>query len=249
MKITGNTILITGGTSGIGFAFAKQFLQEGNTVIICGRRAQRLKEIKAEYPEMIIRACNVSRQEDRESLCAWAIAEYPELNVLINNAGIQLAADLTQPVNMRDVREELEINLLAPLHLASLLSVHLQNRANAAIINITSGLAFVPIAFMPVYCATKAALHSLTLSLRHQLRDTSVEVYEVAPPSVDTELGHQRRADKSQTHGGAPIEEFLVEAMEELRNGTFEAAIGAAKGLRAKREIMFEVLNQHKFPA
>jgi len=116
-------------------------------------------------------------------------------------------------------------------------------RRVSSIINISSGLAFVPIAFMPVYCATKAAIHSLTLSLRHQLRNTSLKVFEIIPPSVDTELGHERREDKTETHGGIPVSEFLAEAMEAIRSDTLEAAVGQAKGLRAKREELFEAMN------
>ena len=100
-------------------------------------------------------------------------------------------------------------------------------------------------AFMPIYCATKAAIHSLTLSLRHQLKDTSVKVIEIAPPSVDTELGHDRRTDKTQTHGGIPTHQFLTEAIEGLKNDTLEIAVGQAKGLRAKREELFNNMNQH----
>jgi uncharacterized oxidoreductase len=245
MNKTGNTILVTGATSGIGLAFAKHFLSEGNKVIICGRRAKLLEKIKAEYPSVITRVCDVSKQKDREELCQWAVAEHPALNMLVNNAGIQLAIDMTLPVDMSDVREEMEVNFFAPLHLSSMLAAHLQTRPNAAIINVSSGLAFVPIAYMPVYCATKAALHSLTLSLRHQLRNTAIKVFEVIPPSVDTELGHQNRVDKTQMHGGMPVDEFVSEAIKELHDGILEAPIGAAKGLYMKRESVFDMLNKH----
>ncbi len=166
------------------------------------------------------------------------------MNVLINNAGIQLVTDLTKPVDIDLVRMEMETNFIAPVHLASLFAEHLKTARDPAIINISSGLAFVPIAFMPVYCATKAAIHSLTLSLRHQLKNTPVKVFEIAPPSVDTELGHQRREDKTQTHGGIPIQEFLTEAMDALKNDILEAPIGQSKGLRAKREDLFGAMNQ-----
>ena len=244
MKTSGNTILITGATSGIGLAFAEQFIKEGNTVIVCARRATRLTELQQAYPGIITRQCDIGNTAAREELCQWVVATYPSLNVLINNAGIQLATDLTQPVHLEEVREEIEINLIAPIHLSSLLAGHLQTKPEAAIINISSGLAFVPIAFMPVYCATKAALHSLTISQRHQLRHTSVRVFEIAPPSVDTELGHQHREDKTQSHGGLPVSEFLTEAMEAIRNDLFEAPIGHAKNLRAKREEAFPFMNK-----
>jgi len=243
MKTTGNTILITGGTSGIGLAFAEQFLADGNTVIICGRRADRLTKLKAQHHALITRTCDIANENERTELYNWVVTNYPAVNVLMNNAGMQLATDLTRPVDMHKVRMETETNFIAPIHLSSLFAGHLQSKENAAIINISSGLAFVPIAFMPVYCATKAAIHSLTLSLRHQLKDSGVSVYEVIPPSVDTELGHERRSDKTQTHGGIPISEFLAEAMEGLRNGVPEIAVGMSHGLRAKREELFHNMN------
>ncbi len=244
MLTTGNTILITGATSGLGRAFALQFLAEGNTVIICGRRSERLAALKAKHPALVTKECDIASTEQREELCAWAVQNYPDLNVLINNAGIQLATDLTKPVDLAPVRNEVETNFIAPLHLASLFAGHLKTKKDAAIINISSGLAFVPIAFMPVYCATKAAIHSLTLSLRHQLRNTSIKVFEIAPPSVDTELGYHHREDKTQSHGGIPIHEFLAEAMEAIKADLYEAPIGQAKGLRAKGEDLFGVMNQ-----
>ncbi len=246
MNTTGNTILITGGTSGIGLAFAEEFLRLGNTVIICGRREARLAALAEKHPNLVTKACDIASTAGREELYNWAAQNYPETNVLINNAGIQLATDLTNPVALDKVRMEVETNFIAPVHLASLFAGHLRSKAGAAIINVSSGLAFVPIAFMPVYCATKAAMHSLTLSLRHQLRDSSVQVIEVIPPSVDTELGHDRRVDKTQSHGGIPISEFLAEAMEGLQNGTLEIAVGMSKGLRAKREEMFAAINTYQ---
>ncbi len=243
MNTSGNTILITGATSGIGLAFAEHFAHLGNTVIICGRRADRLAEIKDKHPGMVTKECDITNEHQREELHNWVISNYPEVNVLINNAGIQLVTDLTKPVDLDMVRMEMETNFIAPVHLASLFAEHLKTATDPSIINISSGLAFVPIAFMPVYCASKAALHSLTLSLRHQLKDTPVKVFEIAPPSVDTELGHQRREDKTQTHGGIPIQEFLSEAMEALHNDILEAPIGQSKGLRAKGDALFGAMN------
>ncbi len=243
MKTTGNTILITGGTSGIGLAFAAQFLKEGNTVIICGRREDRLLKIKETHSGIITRVCDIADEVQRMELCTWVVEKYSEVNVLINNAGMQLATDLTKPVEVALVRGEVETNFIAYVHLASLFAGHLKTKEAAAIINISSGLAFAPIAFMPVYCATKAAVHSYTLSLRHQLKSTSVKVFEIAPPSVDTELGYQHREDKTQSHGGLPLSEFLAEAMDGLRNDIPEIAVGQAKGLRAKREELFLNMN------
>lgn len=246
MQTSGNTILITGGTSGIGLAFAKEFLLLGNTVIICGRREERLSQLKETYPHLITRVCDIADATKREALADWVIKEYPDVNMLLNNAGIQLALDLTHPVDLSNVYTEVETNFIAPVHLTSLLVPHLSSKQAAAIINITSGLAFVPIAFMPVYCATKAALHSLTLSLRHQLHNTAIKVFEIAPPAVDTELGHQHWAGKKESHGGLPINEFMKEAMAAIENNVFEAPIAGAKNQREKREEMFHVLNQHR---
>ncbi len=243
MKISGNTILITGATSGIGLAFAERFFREKNKVIICGRRKERLKEIEMKFPGIITKVCDVKLESEREALFHWAVKHHPEINVLINNAGIQYAVDL-QNVNSAKVAEEMETNFVAPVHLASLFSKHFISKEESAIINISSGLAFVPIAFMPIYCATKAALHSVTLSLRYQLKNTAVKVFEIAPPMVDTELGHDRREDKTETHGGIHVDEFIKEAMEAIKNDLLEAPIGQAKGLRAKREELFEIMNR-----
>jgi len=243
MQLSHNTILITGGTSGIGLAFAKEFKQRDNTVIICGRREDKLEEIMLQHPGIITRVCDVADEKQREELVEWLVTAYPDVNVLINNAGIQLDTDLTNPCNLDRVRSEIETNLVAPIHLSSLMAPHLSNKNGAAIINISSGLAFAPLAFMPVYCATKAAIHSISLSLRHQLKDTHVKVYEIAPPAVDTELGHDRREDKSHSHGGIPVAEFLTGAFDALQNDIYEAAIGQAEQLRVKREQLFEVMN------
>lgn len=243
MELSGHTVLVTGGTSGIGWAFAEAFMQAGSQVIVCGRREERLKALQEKYPDLAVRACDISRAAEREELAGWTTTNFPKTNILINNAGVQLIADLTQPVDLRRIYEEVDTNLIAPLHLASLLAPHLAVQPQAAIVNISSGLAFAPLAFMPVYCATKAALHSLTLSLRHQLRHTAVKVFEIAPPAVDTELGHDRRSDKSESHGGIPVSEFMAGALEALRNDELEAAIGMAKNLREGREALFNRMN------
>ncbi|MGI4899631.1 MAG: SDR family oxidoreductase [Janthinobacterium lividum] len=243
MQLSNNTILITGGTSGIGLAFAEAFMAAGSKVIICGRREERLNDLRQKNPNLITRKCDVASASDREELANWVLENHPEVNILMNNAGVQLHLDMTKPADLSRVYTEIETNVVAPIHLTSLFAQHLATRPEAAIINISSGLAFAPLAFMPVYCATKAAVHSLTLSLRHQLKNTSVKVFEIAPPAVDTELGHDRREDKTQSHGGLPIADFIAEAMEALKNNVLEAPIGMAKGLREKRETIFEVMN------
>jgi uncharacterized oxidoreductase len=243
MQINGNTILITGGTSGLGLAFAEEFVKHGNTVIITGRRQDRLDAIQQRIPGIVVKNSDIADAAAREELVEWVFANYPSTNVLINNAGVQLAMDLSQPVDPARVYSEIDTNLVGPIHLGSLFAPRLVNQENPVIINVTSGLAWLPAAFMPVYCATKAAMHSFTLSQRWQLRNTNIQVIEVAPPSVDTELGHDRREDKTQSHGGIPISEFIKEAMAALIEGEVEAAIGGAKDLRAKGETIFEAFN------
>jgi uncharacterized oxidoreductase len=243
MNITGNTIIITGGTSGIGLAFAEEFIKEGNKVIITGRREDRLNAIKTRLPGIITKVSDVADAAQRIELVAWISENHPDTNILINNAGVQLITDFKKTIDLNRIQSEVETNFTAPLHLASLFVPHLSKTPNAAIINITSGLAFVPIAMMAVYCATKAAMHSLTMSMRYQLKQTGIKVFEIAPPSVDTELGHDRREDKTQSHGGIPVHEFIEGAMAAIKNDTYEAAIGMSAGLRAKREDLFEQIN------
>ena len=217
--------MITGATSGIGLALAEYFYKENNQVIVCGRRKDRLEKLKAKYPNMETILCDISQVSEREKLFDDCKAKFPEINILVNNAGIQLATKLTRPVDLDLIYRELDTNLVAPIHLSSLFVEQLAAAKDPAIINISSALAYVPLAFIPVYCASKAALHSYTLSLRHQLRHTPIKVFEVIPPAVDTELGYQRRADPHQSHGGIPVSSFLQEAVEALLRDEYEAAV------------------------
>lgn len=244
MELTNNTILITGGTSGIGLGFAEEFIKLGNKVIICGRREERFKDIEKRIPGIVTKRCDINNEKERVALINWAITEFPSLNVFINNAGIQNGQQIGKPIDIKKVQQEVETNFIAPMHLNSLIENHLKSKKYAAIINISSGLAFVPLSFMPVYCATKAALHSYTLSLRHQLRNTSVKVFEIAPPAVDTELGQDRRTGVQHSHGGVSVHEFITETMIALRNDEFQAAIGTAKSLMEKRETLFGMMNR-----
>lgn len=244
MELSGNTILITGGASGIGLAFTERFLQAGNEVIICGRREDRLQAAKEKYPQLHTRVCDVAQERDRIELFDWAASLFPNLNVLMNNAGIQRRVRLDETEAWATTRAEIAINFDAPVHLSRLFIPLLQRQNRAAIMNVTSGLSFVPLANVPVYCATKAALHSFTLSLRYQLRETPIEVIEIIPPAVDTDLG-----GVGLHTFGVNLDEFADAMFVGLERGETEIAYGtAAVSSQASREelnVIFENMNAH----
>lgn len=238
MKTSGNTILITGGASGIGFSLAEAFIARENEIIICGRRTDKLLEAKHRYPGIHFRPCDVSKADERRSLFEWATKNFKNLNVLVNNAGIQRIFDFKQ--GERDFPEsdkEIITNLTAPVHLSAFFIPHLMKQSESAIINISSGLGFVPLAFMPVYCATKAALHSFTVSLRHQLKDTNVKVFEIIPPTVDTELDQGRRGN---TNRGIDPKIVSDESMKAIEKNEYETAVAGAENLRTGSKKNFE---------
>jgi uncharacterized oxidoreductase len=233
MKTTGNTILITGGATGIGFSLAEVFVNAGNEVIICGRRENKLKEAKHKLPQIHTKVCDLSQEKERESLYKWVNSHFKNLNILINNAGIQRMVNLRK--GTRDLfngEDEIEINLTAPINLSAYFIPSFLKQKEAAIINISSGLGFVPIAAMPVYCATKSAIHSFSLSLRHQLRDTSIKVFEIIPPIVDTELDKGARGERGQEDRGIPPLKVAQATLKALENDEYEIAIGMAENLR-----------------
>jgi uncharacterized oxidoreductase len=234
MNLSGNTALVTGGTSGIGLAIATRLLGAGSRVIVCGRREDKLREAAAAHPGLETRVCDLARPSERESLFTWVTSEFPELNLLVNNAGIQRRIRLAEPEPWEETREEIAINLEAPIHLSLLFLPHLRKQKRAAIVNVTSGLAFTPVAGVPVYCATKAALHSFTLSLRHQLAGESVRVMEIIPPSVNTDLG----GPGLHTYG-TPLEEFADAVMERLAAGELEIAYGTAEAANRAAHMAF----------
>ncbi len=243
MHISGNTVLITGGATGIGLALADALLEQGNEVIICGRRRTRLDAARARHPALHTRVADVSRASGRKALVAWTLHRFPNLNVLVNNAGVQRAIDfLHGPRDLPMADEELATNLAGPIHLLALLIPHLRRRREAAIVNISSGLGFTPLAAVPVYCATKAGIHAFSLTLRHQLRKTSVRVFEVAPPIVPTELsGKRERPDEAHfTMTPEAVAKGIVAA---LRRDRYEVALGAAANLHRKRDKLFNVID------
>lgn len=241
MNLSGNTILITGGASGIGFAFAERLFKGGNTIIVCGRREERLREVQKQYPDIHTKVVDIADEQDRIRLVEEVKKDFPQLNVLFNNAGVQRNYRITDGVeSWADQRGELATNLDAPIHLTTLLLPHLQQQENAAIVNVTSGLAFSPKASAPVYCATKAALHSFTLSLRHQLKNSKIEVVEIVPPGVNTDLG-----GAGLHTWGVPVDEFADGILERLKKGEQEIGYGSSERNRtASREELDSVFEQ-----
>jgi uncharacterized oxidoreductase len=227
MQLSSNTVLVTGGASGIGLAFARRFLAAGSAVVICGRREQKLREAAAANAGLRTHVCDLSQQSDRVHLAESMRGEFPTLNVLVNNAGIQRKVRLAGQEPWDDAREEIATNLEAPIHLTRLFIPHLLQQPRAAIINVTSGLAFAPRADTPIYSATKAALHSFTLSLRHQLARTSIQTIEIIPPALDTDLG-----GPGLHTFGANVDEFADAVFARLSGDEVEIGYGFAEGAR-----------------
>ena len=216
MKLTGNTILITGGTSGIGRALAEEFHDRGNRVIIAGRRQDRLDEIAAARPDITGIALDV---DDTKALAAFADRvrrEFPELNIVFNNAGFARDEDLTGDLDLVTAQAIIETNIVAVLNVTGALLPQLRAQDHAAFVTTTSGLAFVPRSNYPTYCATKAFLHSWLQSLRTQLSATSIEVLELVPPYVQTEFGGDRQLNDP---AAMPLAEFISEVLAILENG------------------------------
>ena len=242
MDLGSHTVLVTGGATGIGYALASRFLGAGSRVIVCGRREDRLREAAANAPKLETRVSDLSDEGGRRVFAAALRRDFPGLDVLVNNAGIQRRVRLADDEPWAATHHEIAINLEAPIHLTRLLIPHLLKQRQAAIINITSGLSFVPLADVPVYCATKAALHSFTLSLRHQLASTPIQVIEVIPPAVDTDLG----GPGLHTFGVA-LDEFADAVMPRLAKGDLEIAYGFAdqssRASRPELDAMFTRMN------
>jgi len=223
MKLSGNKILITGGATGIGSGLMQRFIQENNTVIICGRRESTLKEATQKFPTVITRVCDLSLAGERENLFNWIAKEHNDLNVLVNNAGIQQWMSITHDDFFQRAKDEIAINIEAPLHLISLF---LDLNSLNTVINVTSGLAFAPLAKVPVYCASKAFLHSFSLSLRYMLRSKNIEVIELIPPALNTDLGGKGIHDEFPPIGG-----FIESTFEQLKAGKSAISWGFSEAM------------------
>lgn len=231
MNSANNKILITGGASGIGLGLTKRFLKENNTVIICGRRESVLQEVVEKYPSVITKVCDLSSQTERLELFDWVADNHSDLNVLVNNAGIQNWMNISDSNFYEKANTEITTNVLAPIHLTSLF-VNLKSLNT--IINVTSGLAFVQLSKVPVYCATKAFFHSFTLSLRHQLKEKNIEVIEMIPPALNTDLGGKGLHD-----GQPPVSDFVDAVFHQMAEGKTELTFGFSDAMsKATPEVI-----------
>ncbi|GLX67903.1 SDR family oxidoreductase [Paenibacillus glycanilyticus] len=218
MKLHANTILITGGATGIGLELAHRFLTLGNTVIVAGRNQEKLDQAKARFPELHTFSCDVTDPGAIAQLHSSVTKQFPSLNVLINNAGVMRKINLqTKETDLLDINREIETNLSGPVRMNTQFLPHLLKQPSAAIMNVSSALAFVPFAIAPVYGATKAGIHSYTRSLRVQLKNTSVRVFELAPPLTQTSLVDA--FDAADMKGSVPMEasklvDHVIKAME-----------------------------------
>ena len=236
MNITNNKILITGGATGIGLGLTERFIKENNTVIICGRRESALKEVATKYPSVITKVCNLSIEAERTELYNWISQNHSDLTVLVNNAGIQNWMGIDHPDFFKKANEEITTNILAPLHLVSLFA---NLPSLNTIINVSSGLAFVPLSKAPVYCATKAFIRSFTLSLRHMLKEKSIEVIEMIPPALNTDLGGKGIHDAYP-----PVSDFVDAVFEQMKEGKTELSFGTSTArANANNETITQYFN------
>jgi len=226
LRLTGHTILITGGAAGIGLALTREFIQHGNHIIVVGRDEHKLDQLKTRYPSITTYICNVGSEEHLNQLVKQLYDNHPQLNILINNAGIQYNFSFIEGNHTSNqIDEEIAVNLNAPVLLVSKLLPLLARQREAAIVNISSGLGLVPKKSAPVYCATKAALHIFTKALRYQLENTNIKVFEIIPPVVDTNMTIGRGINKISP------DELASQFLAFFQKDRFEVHIGKVKWL------------------
>lgn len=237
MKLIDNKILITGGASGIGLGLTERFLKEGNKVIICGRREDILNQAANKFPSVITKVCNLSVEAERIELYNWISENHSDLNMLVNNAGIQNWMNISDSDFYQKANDEITTNVIAPMHLTTLF-VNLKSLDT--IINVTSGLAFVQLSKVPVYCATKAFFHSFTLSLRYLLKSKNIEVIEIIPPALNTDLGG------IGLHDGQPsVVDFIEAVFQQMKTGKTELTFGFSEVMaKATPDIINATFNK-----
>jgi short-subunit dehydrogenase involved in D-alanine esterification of teichoic acids len=239
MKTTGNTILITGGSKGIGFGLAKKFSELGNKVVITGRDEDKLKKVVSQLNNAAYIKCDQSKQNDLDALLLKVQNDFPEINVLINNAGVQYNYSLVNEVTpFERIENEINTNLTSVIKLSSMFIPMLESKKESAIINVSSALAFVPKQSAPVYCATKAGIHSFTQVLRYQLDVTNIKVFELIPALVETEMTKGRGKDKIS------VDDLVQEFIEGFEKDAQEINIGKVKLLRRLNRFMPSLISK-----
>ncbi len=232
MKSTNNKILITGGSSGIGYELTKRFYELGNKLIITGRNEKRLNRVKLDFPKIDIFKGDVSNANELDSLILYLEQEHKDLNILINNAGVQYNYEFTHTDDtLNKINYEVQVNLIAPIKLIALCLPILQLQNSSAIVNISSGLSIVPKRSAPVYCGSKAGLHIFTKALRYQLEQSNVKIFEIIPPLVDTPMTKGRGKSKLTT------EQLVSEFLKGFEKEKYEINIGKVKILRLLNRI------------
>ncbi len=237
MQLANKTILITGGTSGIGMELARQLLAKANTVIVTGRDQARLDAARQTLPGLHIFQSDVADPAAITALHAAVLAQFPALDTLINNAGIMRNLNLNQPRDLTDVTREIETNLSGPVRMVQQFLPHLKTRPGALIVNVSSGLAFIPFPISPVYSATKAAMHSFTQSLRIQLRGTGVTVVELAPPGTETPLFRDEFQQELKGQKGMDVKILASRAIAGIEAGKLEIRPGLANVLKTMSRL------------
>ena len=237
MKLSDKTVLVTGGTSGIGFEFAKQLLSRGNKVIVTGRDQSRLAQAKGSLPGLHTFASDVSDPQAIATLYGRVLADFSSLNVLINNAGIMRNINLNQQRGLDDITREIDINLSGPVRMIQQFLPHLKAMQEALIVNVSSGLAFVPMPASPVYSATKAAIHSYTQSVRAQLQGSGVTVVELAPPGTETPLLRREFEAEMKGQKGMDVTALVSKAIAGIEAGRSEVRPGLSNVLQAMSRI------------
>jgi uncharacterized oxidoreductase len=219
MELSNRTVLVTGGISGIGLGIAEAFHRSRSKVIVCGRDKKKLSSMEKRFPDIAAISCDLRYAGQRKALAMDVLRRFPDLDILVNNAGIQRYIDLKKGLDgLKSGEDEITINLVSPVELVSLFIDHLMRRPSAAIINVSSGLAFMPMLDTPIYNATKAAIHTYSLVLREQLRDTSVRVVEIVPPMVDTDLNKEGRDCAHARFRGISVSEYVPTIVNGLKH-------------------------------
>ncbi len=237
MRLRDRTILITGGTSGIGLELSRQLVERGNVVIVTGRDPQKLAAAERAVPGLHGFARDVSNPQAITALHDDVLSRFPALDTIVNNAGVMRNLNLNQSRGLADVTREIDINLSGPVRMVQQFLPHLKSRRGALIVNVSSGLAFVPLPLSPVYCATKAALHSFTQSLRAQLAGTGVTVVELAPPAVETALLRGEFADEMAGQKGMDVKVLARHAIAGIEAGKLEIRPGLSNVLKTMSRV------------